>query len=240
MKKIISVFFALSILFTLFPTGCNNINRPELGNTVIMGDSYSTFEGAIPSDYPAYYTKDSKDIGVDRVRKTWWDLLLSKTNTKLLLNSSYSGSTVCHTGYNGVDYSEISFLGRLEALIDSGYFSENRVNTFMIFGGLNDHWANAPLGEINFENVEETDPFSFFPALSLMFQAIREASPETRIVFIVCELLSDEMKDGISEICAYYDVETIEPLGVELENGHPNKRGMKKISDDILSYLNSN
>ena len=27
---------------------------------------------------------------------------------------------------------------------------------------------------------------------------------------------------------------------VELENGHPNKRGMKKISDDILSYLNSN
>lgn len=237
MQKVFSIFSALSLLFTLSLTGCNNTNRPDLGNTLIMGDSYSTFEGKIPNGYPAYYSKESKDIGVNRVQKTWWHRLLSKTDANLLVNSAYSGSTVCHTGYNGDDYSKISFLGRLEQMIDSGYFNENRVDTFIIFGGLNDYWANSPLGEIKYENISEEDKFSFFPALSQLFRSIQEASPETRILYIVCELLSDEMKNGIHEICDYYGIETVEPRDIALESGHPNDEGMQKISTDILAYL---
>lgn len=240
MQKAISIFSALSLLFTLSLTGCGNADRPYLGNTLIMGDSYSTFEGEIPNGFPAYYTKNSKDIGVDRVKKTWWSRLIRKTNAKLLLNSSYSGSTVCHTGYDGNDYSDISFAGRMKQLIDSGYFSENRVDTCIIFGSLNDYWANSPLGEIKYENITERDKFSYFPALSYMLQNIREASPETRIIFVICELLSDEMKNGIREICAHYGVETVEPNDVKIESGHPNAEGMEKIADDILSYLQNN
>lgn len=237
MQKVFSVFSALSFLFALSFTGCGNTNRPDLGNTLIMGDSYSTFDGEIPEGYLAYYPKNSKDFGVDRVQKTWWHRLISKTDATLLLNSAYSGSTICHTGYNGDDYSKISFLGRLEQMIDSGYFKENRVDTFIIFGGLNDYWANSPLGEIKYENITEEDKFSFFPALSQFFQSIKEASPETRIIYIVCELLSDEMKNGIHEICEYYGIETVEPRDITLISGHPNDEGMKKISTDILTYL---
>ena len=234
MQKAISIFSVLILLLPLSLTGCGNKNLPNLGNTIIIGDSYSTFEGKIPAGYPTYYTKNSKDIGVDRVRKTWWGHLIRKTNAKLLLNSSYSGSTVCHTGYGGNDCSEISFTGRMEQLIASGYFNENRVDTCIIFGGLNDYWANSPLGEIKFENITEIDKFSYFPALSHMLQSIRKASSETRIIFVICELLSDEMKNGIREICSYYGVETVEPKNVKIENGHPNAEGMKKIADEIL------
>lgn len=104
-------------------------------------------------------------------------------------------------------------------------------------GGLNDYWANSPLGEIKYENITEEDKFSFFPALSQFFQSIKEASPETRIIYIVCELLSDEMKNGIHEICEYYGIETVEPRDITLISGHPNDEGMKKISTDILTYL---
>ena len=240
MKKAISVFSALSFLFTLPLTGCGHISRPTLGNTFIMGDSYSTFDGEIPEGYPAYYPKNAKDFGVDRVQKTWWRRLISKTNANLLINSAYSGSTVCHTGYNGDDYSKISFLGRLEQMIASGYFNEHRVDSFIIFGGLNDYWANSPLGEIKYENITEEDKFSFFPALSQFFQSIKEASPETRIIYIVCELLSDEMKNGIHEICEYYGIETVEPRSITIKSGHPDAEGMKKISSDILTYLKNN
>ena len=240
MKKAISVFSALSFLFTLPLTGCGHISRPTLGNTLIMGDSYSTFDGEIPEGYPAYYPKNAKGFGVDRVQKTWWHRLISKTNANLLINSAYSGSTVCHTGYNGDDYSKISFLGRLEQMIASGYFNEHRVDTFIIFGGLNDYWANSPLGEIKYENITEEDKFSFFPALSQFFQSIKEASPETRIIYIVCELLSDEMKNGIHEICEYYGIETVEPRNITIKSGHPDAEGMKKISSDILTYLKNN
>ena len=240
MKTAISVFLAFSLLFILSMTGCGNKSNLNLGNTLIMGDSYSTFEGEIPSDHLTYYTKENPRCGIDRVEKTWWHRLIRKTNANLLMNSAYSGSTICHTGYYGDDYSSLSFLGRMKSLANGGYFSENRVDTLIIFGGLNDLWADSPLGEIKYENITESDEFFFFPALSQMLGIVREASPDTRIIFVVCELLSDEMKNGISEICTYYGAETVEPKNIELEDGHPNKIGMKKISNDILSYLKNN
>ena len=238
MQKVISVLCAFSFAISLSLTGCGKAKRSALGNTLILGDSYSTFEGEIPNGYPAYYGKNSKDIGVNRVQKTWWHRLLRKTNATLLMNSSYSGSTVCHTGYGGDDYSSISFLARTKALAEEGYFSENRVDTLIIFGGLNDYWANSPLGEIQYENITESDEFYFFPALSKLLGTVREASPETKIIFVVCELLSDEMKNGISEICAYYGVQTALPKDIELDGGHPTGEGMKTIAEDILAYLN--
>lgn len=232
MKKFLALISALLILASSL-AGCADQNGLSLGNTLIFGDSYSTFKGHIPDGYPHWYPgNDVKSAG-----QTWWKQLISETDSKLLLNSSYSGSTVCHTGYDGNDYSEISFVARTEKLISEGYFSENSVDTVIIFGGLNDYWAGSPLGEIKYADFTEDDKYSFFPALSYMLSAIKEASPDTRIIFVVCELLGDELKSGIAEICSHYCVETVEPTGIDLTAGHPSKIGMKKIADDILAYL---
>lgn len=131
----------------------------DLGNVFILGDSYSTIEGGIPEGYDSWYFRETKnDTDVCRVEQTWWKQLLDETESKLLKNCSWSGTTVCYTGYGGADFSEISFLGRFLALVEQGYFKENRTDTVFVFGGTNDSWANAPVGDLRFSDCTELKP----------------------------------------------------------------------------------
>jgi hypothetical protein len=75
----------------------------QFGNTLIIGDSYSTFKGYIPEGYAPYYTNEPGNTDVRRVEETWWHQLQAETDCRILLNNSWSGSTICHTGYDGVD-----------------------------------------------------------------------------------------------------------------------------------------
>ena len=74
----------------------------SLGNVLIFGDSYSTFKGFIPKGYADYYRPEGNPkTDLLHVEETWWHKLITKTESTLLLNDSWSGSTVCNTGYNG-------------------------------------------------------------------------------------------------------------------------------------------
>ena len=75
----------------------------QFGNTLIIGDSYSTFKGYIPEGYAPYYTNEPGNTDVRRVEETWWHQLQAETDCRILLNNSWSGSTICYTGYNDVD-----------------------------------------------------------------------------------------------------------------------------------------
>jgi len=59
------------------------------GNVLILGDSYSTFDGMIPEGYEIYYPKVKEGICVDICTKTWWGGLLEETGDTLVFNSSY-------------------------------------------------------------------------------------------------------------------------------------------------------
>ena len=154
-----------------------------LGNIVILGDSYSTFEGYIPDGYgpyyaptgPAYIDKEPEfkisDNDVCDVKDTWW-YSLAEENGKLLLNSSWSGSTICNTGYDGADYSDRSFTTRVQNLIEEGFFNKNKVDTIFIFGGTNDCAANAPLGEEIFSGWKREDLYNVFPAFSFLIDLL--------------------------------------------------------------------
>ena len=94
-------------------------------NVLIFGDSYSTFEGYIPQGYDVYYTKNG-DNDVKSVDKTWWYSLITETNSKLVLNDSWSGSTIGYTGYGNSDCSKSSsFIRRLRKLSEEGFFENN-------------------------------------------------------------------------------------------------------------------
>ena len=74
----------------------------DLGKVFILGDSYSTFEGHIPEGYATWYYKDIRnDTDVEKAEQTWWKKVLDNTKSELVLNCSYSGTTICHTGYSG-------------------------------------------------------------------------------------------------------------------------------------------
>lgn len=210
----------------------------RLGNTLILGDSYSTFKGYIPEGSICYYSpEDPEHSGVTRVEQTWWHQLLAATDSVLLQNNSFSGSTIGFTGYNGDDFKNISFIRRFETLYEQGYFEENRVDTLLVFGGTNDDWSGAPEGQLMHEGWTEQDLYCALPAIGYLFHRVRELLPDTQVYTII--------NTGIKPCIHYALIESSQRNGAEviLMNhidkicGHPTAVGMTQIKDQILAYL---
>ena len=52
-------------------------------NVLILGDSYSTFNGYIPDGYITYYSENERpETDVRRVEETWWHSLLSEKSSQ--------------------------------------------------------------------------------------------------------------------------------------------------------------
>jgi len=224
----------------------------NLGNIFILGDSYSTFKGYIPEGYAPYYGENGpwyletnpemklSDSDVCDVNHTWW-YNFAKENGTLLKNCSWSGTTICHTGYNGEDCSKISFIARFEELLEDGYFEENRVDTFFLFGGTNDSWANSPLGDKIFSGWTPDDLYKVFPAFSYLIHRLTSNLPGTKIY---CILNTGELKPEITEfyelVCTKNNIDFIELHNIDKVHGHPTIKGMAEIKQQILDYIKLN
>lgn len=210
----------------------------NLGNILILGDSYSTFEGHIPSGYAFWYSENGgPETDVRLVEQTWWHRLLRHTSASLLLNCSYSGTTICNTGYDGTDYSEISFIGRWDTLVESGFFDSHAVNTVFVFGGTNDSWANSPVGQVMYENCTKRDLFYVLPAVCYLMQRIRNVLPNARVICIINTDLKQCISENMKSISLAYGAEVIELTDIDKMNGHPSALGMEQIEKQILTYL---
>lgn len=209
----------------------------DLGNVFILGDSYSTFEGFIPEGYDTYYSAEGGETDVRDVKQTWWHQLLEETNSHLLLNSSFSGTTICNTGYDGADYTERSFIGRLDKRINANYFAENTVDTFIIFGGTNDSWANAPIGELMYADWKKEDLFCVLPALGYLLHRVKTNIPEARVIFVLNTELKPEITENIKTACEKAGIEVVELENIDKMCGHPTIAGMKQIKEQIIACL---
>lgn len=210
----------------------------KLGNLMILGDSYSTFHGYIPEGYAAYYSEGEKEeMDVIKVEHTWWHKLCEQTETSLVLNSSYSGTTICHTGYGGSDCKNISFYGRLKKRIDEGFFDKNKIDTLLVFGGTNDSWANSPLGEMKYGDVTEQELYSVLPAICALFGMINEKLPSVRTVCVINTGLKTEIEEAFVSLCEKYGVICVKLHDIDKINGHPNISGMEQIKEQILENI---
>ena len=168
---------------------------------MIFGDSYSTFEGYIPEGYAFYYKNDEKPgTDVRRVEETWWYSLFAEIGANLVLNNSWAGSTIGNTGYNGDCSKTSSFIYRLESLHENGFFVKNEIDTVFVFGGTNDSWSNAPLGEIKLSDHTKEDLFSVCPAIGYFIGRLKEILPEANIVSIINTNIKTEIKDAIRRL----------------------------------------
>ena len=142
----------------------------SIGNVFVLGDSYSTFKGYIPEGYATYYgEKEREGIDVYSVDETWWMQVIKRANGNLLMNCSWSGTTISHHGWENRDCKETSFIGRMEKLIKQGYFRENKVDTFLLFGGTNDSWINSPIGNLKYSDWTAEDLKFVLPAFCYLF-----------------------------------------------------------------------
>ncbi len=233
MKKFIPSLYLACLSTLLFACLSTPIATAQVRQSVtIFGDSYSTFEGYVTPDTMElwYFEGDTKNrTDVCKVRQTWWWQVLNRGGYKLARNNSYSGSTICNTGYDGKDYTHRSFLTRHDAL--------GNPDIILIFGGTNDAWAHAPLGEFKYDKINSADKYSFRPALALLLTKMQERYPNVELYYIVnCDLEKDYTESMIT-ICEHYGVSTIVLHDVGKRNGHPTIAGMKAIADQVLAAL---
>jgi hypothetical protein len=206
---------------------------------IIFGDSYSTYEGHIPAGYAVYYSGHRESPpDVSSVDKTWWHLLANETGANIVQNNSWSGSTIGFTGYNNSDNSHgNSFIYRFEKLWDEGFFEKNDIDTVLVFGGTNDSWSNAPLGELKYDVDDRAELYNVLPAIAYFAKILKERLPKADIRFIVNTEIKSEITEGMKEVCEHYGLKTIALANIDKVNGHPTELGMEQIKDQVKAAL---
>ncbi len=200
-----------------------------------MGDSYSTYEGYIPEGYKFYYCdeREEKPI-VNGVEKTWWHLLARENDLNIILNDSFSGSTVCNTVRENFSV-ESSFVSRIDKYIGEGFFTENKIDTAFIFGGTNDSWTNAPMGKLKYSDWTAEDLMCVLPAFCYLINRAKEVVDD--VIVIINTDLKEEIAEGFMEACESCEVTYLCLKEIDKENGHPTELGMKQISKQVAECL---
>ncbi len=210
----------------------------EVKNFIIIGDSYSTFKGYIPVGYAPYYTGES-GTDLKAVSETWWHRFADKTGKNLVLNDSWSGSTICYTGRVSPEYAyRSSFVNRMHDMIKEDFFNKNNIDTVFIFGGTNDSWLDTtPKGELMLDGWCEDDLYSTLPAIGYMISRLKEALPSGNVVFIINTDLNENISEAIKSASRHFGTSFIELHDIDKEVGHPTVKGMGEICDQVIEAI---
>jgi hypothetical protein len=230
----------LILLMVVGMLGCFTAKAQSSKSISILGDSYSTFQGYLQPDTNAVWYWDNVEAmntDVHHVRETWWHQFIKKNGYRLCVNNSFSGSTICYSGYKTVgpdftDYSDRAFVTRLDKL--------GCPDIIFVFGGTNDSWAGSPIGEYKYSGWTREDLFSFRPAMACMLEKMIDRYPNVKIYFLLNDDLREEIDESVKAICSHYEVDLIELVDIHKINGHPSVKGMRQICEQIEAYISSN
>jgi len=193
----------------------------------ILGDSYSTFEGYVDpgtNDVWPYY----EDIHVTDVGQMWWHQLADSTGWRLDKNNSFSGSLICNMNY-GDYFGPYSFIHRMNDLGNPDYI--------FIFGGTNDVWDEAPLGDFVFEDWTEEQLCTFRPAVAYLFAGLKNRYPQAALYFMMDLSLDEAYIAAVHLIAAHYHVPCIDLYDVDKDWHHPSIAGQTIIAQQLLEAL---
>lgn len=221
-----------AILFVLLMAFGITGMAQALKSVSILGDSYSTYEGYLqPATNAIWYwkTPNREHTDVSSVTQTWWHIFIKENGYKLCQNNSFSGSTICNTGYNKEDYSNRSFIARMNNL--------GTPDIILIFGGTNDSWAGAPIGEYKYADWTKEELYQFRPAMAYMLHDMKERYPNVEIYFILNNELKPEVNESVETICKRYDIGCIVLRDIHKMSGHPSVKGMRQIADQVTSFI---
>ena len=223
MKKI---FLGLSLVIAAFGSFSTWGDAPKIS---ILGDSYSTFQDWVPRSNWAWYPRPNNANDVKKAEDCWWYLVVKALNGKLEKNESWSGSTVCGTGYQGKDASHNSFVARTGLL--------GKPDLIFICGATNDSWANSPIGEYKWSNWSKQDLYSFRPAMAKMLFDIKRLYPDAKVFFLLNDKLKADINESVHKICQHYNVPCIDLKNIDKQSRHPSVRGMKQIADQVIDFM---
>ena len=197
----------------------------------ILGDSYSTFKGYVlpDSNYVWYPQEKAENNDVQDVRQLWWHQLIREHGYRLCQNNSFSGATICHTGYKGEDYSDRSYCTRLRYL--------GSPDIILVFGGTNDTWAKSPIGDYQYSDWSRHDLFKFRPAMAYLLANLQNRYPGADIYVIINDILSENVTVSMKTICDHYHVPYIQLHDIDKQWGHPSQKGMTQIAEQVAEAI---
>ncbi len=216
----------------------------------ILSDSISTFEGYVPTGYPAFYDRmNGYATGVLSPEETWWGRVIAHFGGQLLVNNSWSGSYVSRA-----PQCEIESYGCSDAR--TGGLSAGGVlpDHIFVFIGTNDRGACFPLTsedksdlsvienaygrmldklKANYPNAEiwcltfpvttcSRNPFYKFPKTQM-------GVPMERYVELV-KAVAGSRGCRVIDLSAGEMCDTVDGL-------HPNFDGMKTIADKVIAAM---
>ena len=199
-------------------------NGPKVS---ILGDSYSTFEGAIPAGYENWYKVGRNGVG--SVGQTWWMQTIDRLGGTLEKNDAWSGATICSTGYGRADFTSRSFVTRANRLGDP--------DVVLVCGGTNDSWCGAPIGEEKWSDWSKEDLKSFKPAMAKLCSELKSLYPKARICFILNDGLKPAINDHVRLCCRRYKIDCVELKGISKRDGHPDAKGMTQIAEQVFAVV---
>ena len=218
----------------------------------IFGDSISTMEGcSVPAEAVFYEGMMRYQSGVYTQKESWWGQVLAGLGGRLLVNDSFSGSTVVkRAGYEipsyGCSVERTSSLGKGNVV----------PQVIFVFMGTND-WGYGV--KIYPSEGEENDLGVFSVAYGKMLENLRSNYPCAEIVcFTLPQCLEEhrEQKGVFSPVgrslgayceairacafacgCEVVDLYSCCPPFETVDGFHPNAQGMKTIARAVLSAL---
>lgn len=151
-------------------------------------------------------------------------------------NHSWSGTTICNTGYDGPDIPH-SFIRRFDNLVEEGFFQKNQIDTVLVMGGQNDDWCNAPIGDLKIQSWTDEDLLQYGPAVCYLMYRMKTVLPNARIIFLINCDMKDQIMDYQEQAAKIYHVEYIRLKEIHKMNGHPTIQGMHQIAEQVRQYL---
>ena len=197
----------------------------------LIGDSISTFEGYIPSNYLTYYPQGM----IDSVNKTYW-YIVCKALDASIQNLSYSGSTV-----TTLNYKDFNFYKRA-LLVDKN------ASLIIVALGINDIGMEDNLGDYDYnKDISEYDESIFTEAYIKGLRTLISNHPTADICLIRISRANEMIgrAQAIKTIAEHYGVMYFDASGCYDGALHPdtddNDDGseMKKIANGLLSVLSS-
>lgn len=215
----------------------------------VLGDSISTFAGCNPPDYAVFYTCEKQsEAGLLSPKDTWWGRVIDALGGELLVNDSFSGSTVVwHPSY------EIESYGCSDARTGNLAKDGRGPDVILVYLGTND-WG---CGIRVMPERGETSLGVFANAYSAMLAKLRDKYPDAEIwcLTLMESTFSarpdfvfpyraggwhiNEYNEAIRTCaqkasCRLIDLYRHKPYDT-IDGFHPNASGMQTIADAVLT-----
>lgn len=207
-------------------TVCRDKRKSRYATYSILGDSYSAYEGTIPSGNLKSYPISGNDV--NDASQMWWRVYGDQNGAQLGLNESWSGASVCNYAY-GADQSDKSFAARVRNLPES--------DLIFILGGTNDDWGNAVVGDYIYSGWTAEQLNQFRPAFAYVLSWLQAYRPASDVVVILNTGLRADYLNSMKTIAAHYGVPAIELSNISKIQGHPDKAGMANLGAQVSGAL---